>query len=275
MANQGNMRVVVRRRKVAAGRSHHGGAWKVAYADFVTAMMAFFLLMWIINSVTEEQRNGIANFFASGTPVASVSGGADGMFGGRDSQSREVGPAMGSGMDYIAGRATPQRGAMSAAQNASEVLALEEIARVLAGQGGESVEDDSIRRHIITRMTDEGLVIEVFAQPGAPIFQGDTAIPTPMTVAIIQMIARVAAQVQNGISVAAHLPSRPVVLQDNPVWRLSGARADAVRAALEAAGTPPARLRRVTGHADRSPVTSDPTALRNDRVEITILRNGR
>ncbi|ADO43517.1 OmpA/MotB [Ketogulonicigenium vulgare Y25] len=271
MAQTGNQRIIIKRKKVVAGGGHHGGAWKVAYADFVTAMMAFFLLMWIINSITEEQRDGLANFFATGTPVSTVSGGADGMFGGRDSQSQQVGPAVGSGMDYITGRMPTARGA-SAAQS-SDILALEDIARVLSGQSGESLVDDAIQRHIITRMTDEGLVIEVFSTPDAPVFQPGGTVLTPLSLAIIQMIASVAAQVENGIAVAAHLPQQAGT--DQGAWALTAARADTIRAALEGAGVAPVRLRRVTGHADRSPITLDPTVQRNDRVEITVLRNGR
>ncbi|TMV82609.1 chemotaxis protein MotB, partial [Thioclava sp. BHET1] len=74
--------VIIKRKKVIAAAGHHGGAWKVAYADFVTAMMAFFMLMWLLNATTEKQRKGIADYFSPKIPVTRVSGGGDGAFGG-------------------------------------------------------------------------------------------------------------------------------------------------------------------------------------------------
>src|SRR5210317_2038213 len=74
--------VIIKRKKIIAADGHHGGAWKVAYADFVTAMMAFFMLMWLLNATTEKQRKGIADYFSPTIPINRVSGGGDGSFGG-------------------------------------------------------------------------------------------------------------------------------------------------------------------------------------------------
>ena len=74
--------VIIKRKKIVQADGHHGGAWKVAYADFVTAMMAFFLLMWLLNATTEKQRKGIADYFSPTIAVSRVSGGGDGAFGG-------------------------------------------------------------------------------------------------------------------------------------------------------------------------------------------------
>ena len=83
MSAQANARpIIIKRKKVIAGGGHHGGAWKVAYADFVTAMMAFFMLMWLLNATTEKQRKGIADYFSPTIPINRVSGGGDGSFGG-------------------------------------------------------------------------------------------------------------------------------------------------------------------------------------------------
>ncbi len=79
-----NAPTIIKRKKVIAGGGHHGGAWKVAYADFVTAMMAFFMLMWLLNATTEQQRKGIADYFSPTIAISRVSGGGDGAFGGED-----------------------------------------------------------------------------------------------------------------------------------------------------------------------------------------------
>ena len=82
--------VIIKRKKVIVSGGHHGGAWKVAYADFVTAMMAFFMLMWLLNATTEKQRKGLADYFHPTIVVSRVSGGGDGMLSGDSLFSEEV-----------------------------------------------------------------------------------------------------------------------------------------------------------------------------------------
>ena len=82
--------VIIKRKKVIASGGHHGGAWKVAYADFVTAMMAFFMLMWLLNATTEKQRKGLADYFHPTIAVSRISGGGDGMLSGDSLFSEEA-----------------------------------------------------------------------------------------------------------------------------------------------------------------------------------------
>src|SRR6056297_3996345 len=82
MSGPSNAPVIIKRKKVIVAGGHHGGAWKVAYADFVTAMMAFFLLMWLLGATNEKQRKGIADYFNPTIPIMKASGGSDGAFGG-------------------------------------------------------------------------------------------------------------------------------------------------------------------------------------------------
>ncbi len=99
MAGQGNNAapVIIKRKKVVGGGGHHGGAWKVAYADFVTAMMAFFLLMWLLNATTEKQRKGLSDYFNPTIPVTRASGGGDGMMGGDSMFAEETKARTGAG----------------------------------------------------------------------------------------------------------------------------------------------------------------------------------
>ena len=84
MGAQSNLApVIIKRKKKVVGGGHHGGAWKVAYADFVTAMMAFFMMMWLLNATTEQQRQGLADYFSPTIPINRVSGGGDGSFGSK------------------------------------------------------------------------------------------------------------------------------------------------------------------------------------------------
>lgn len=272
-----NAPVIIKRKKVVAGGGHHGGAWKVAYADFVTAMMAFFLLMWLLNATTENQRKGLADYFAPTVPISRTSGGADGMFGGNSMATEDT--LIDDGTETAHGalgeETFPQHDTEEgrAAAEAAEVAALQELEEVLLGRGGESLVAEQALRHVVTRLTDEGLTIEIFALPGAPLFVGDTDELLPVTRELVGLVAEVAEMVTNRVAIAGHLPVRPVIVAANPVWDLSTARADAVRVALEQAGLQPARMARVTGHADRALALSGlPGSERNDRFEITLLR---
>jgi chemotaxis protein MotB len=264
--------LIIKRKNVVAGGGHHGGAWKVAYADFVTAMMAFFLLMWLLNATTEEQKKGLADYFAPSIPISRTSGGADGMFGG-DAISA-IAAAAANATSTTAGPAgtAANPASESSAEVAAELAALHLLEEALLGRSGESARMDELLQHVVTRLTDEGLIIEIFARPQAPIFDDLRSDPLPVLNDIIGMVAELSQMVTNPVAVSAHLPTRSVVLAENPVWPLSTARANAVRALLEDMGLDPARISRVTGHADRHPVVQDPAAPRNDRIEIIFLR---
>jgi chemotaxis protein MotB len=270
-----NNRPIIKRKKVIVAGGHHGGAWKVAYADFVTAMMAFFLLMWLLNATTEQQRKGIADYFAPMIPLSRVSGGSDGMFGGDSMSSVEMQQADGQVMQSgDAGESEyPQNDAVEReAARAAEIAALRRLEEDLLGRGGESSVSEQALRHVVTRLTDEGLIIEIFALPGEPIFADRTTDPLPVMKAIVAMIARLSAVVTNPVAVAGHVASRPVVLANYPVWDLSVGRADAVRLLLQDGGLDSARMQRVTGQADRQPAVPEATSERNDRIEIIFLR---
>jgi chemotaxis protein MotB len=276
MAEAGSNRpLIVKRKTVVQGGGHHGGAWKVAYADFVTAMMAFFLLMWLLNATTEEQKKGLADYFAPAVPISRNSGGSDGMFGGDSVSSLESQRADGSyttlGLAGEADQPSAEEAAEAEAE-AAELAALHGLEEELLGRGGESAQMDTLLQHVVTRLTDEGLIVEIFARPGAPIFDGTGAEPLPVLRDVVGMVAELSQMVTNPVAIGAHLPARSVVVADNPVWPVSSDRADSVRMMLESGGLDPARVHRVTGHADRMPVAQDPAAVRNDRVEIVFLR---
>lgn len=125
----------------------------------------------------------------------------------------------------------------------------------------------------MTRVTDEGLIIELFDTPDAPLFVSGGARPTQVMRDLARLISRVSDLVTNDIAVEAHVRARPLVLASNPVWGLSTDRANQFRRLLRGFGTDPARLRRVTGHADREAAVTDPMAIRNNRVEVILLRD--
>lgn len=268
--------VIVKRKKIIGGGGHHGGAWKVAYADFVTAMMAFFMLMWLLNATTEKQRKGLADYFSPTIPINRVSGGGDGAFGGDSVFSEDELPQNGSGASKANPTSARQARGESGVDRKGREAAMKDqfkaIEEALQGRGGESLISDEERKHIVTRVTDEGLIIELFARDGAPLFDQDSDRPTPLMRDLMRMIGRLAGLVRNDVALNGYVRARPVVLAENPVWDLSAARADRARQLLEAAGTEPARIRRVTGNADRKAAVENPMARRNDRIEVILLR---
>ncbi|WP_299372100.1 flagellar motor protein MotB [uncultured Tateyamaria sp.] len=279
MSAQANVRpIIIKRKKVVAGGGHHGGAWKVAYADFVTAMMAFFMLMWLLNATTEKQRKGIADYFSPTIPINRVSGGGNGSFGGDSVFSEVTLPQNGTG-------ATSQRptegkqargetgmtdtGDITAAQDE----AFESLEARLIGKGGESKVMENELEHINTRLTDEGLVIEVFALEDTPLFYDGTASPTPLLEDIARLIAESARTVENGIAIGGHVQAQPIVVAESSTWKMSQDQATEMRKLLEDFGVPDKRVQRVTGHADRERIVSNPMAIRNNRLEIVFLRD--
>ena len=224
--------VIIKRKKKVSGDGHHGGAWKVAYADFVTAMMAFFMLMWLLNATTEQQRKGIADYFTPTIPINRISGGGDGAFGGDSIFSEEALARNGTGA--TSERPTEQDAARGLARQAAykDRAELEKIAEMLAGQGGESSVMENALKHIVTRITDEGLVIELFELEGIPLFEKGTERPTQLLRDLTAVVAQTTKMVRNRVAVAAHLSAEPVVIADSPVWSLSSQRADRVRQLL-------------------------------------------
>jgi len=278
MSDRSNAPIIIKRKKVIAGDGHHGGAWKVAYADFVTAMMAFFMLMWLLNATTEQQRKGIADYFSPTIPINRVSGGGSGAFGGDNIFTEESLAQSGTGINQPTIGMNPLRSesdAESDAAEAAQVAALRDLEAVLFGQGGESMVSDRALRHIITRLTDEGLVIELYDLPNATLFSPNSAEPTQIAREIGSILASLFRSVNNQVAIKGHLQAKSILAVDNPIWELSMNRASQTRMLLEEGGLDPRRIERITGVGDRNPTVSDATAPRNNRIEIVLLRSDR
>jgi chemotaxis protein MotB len=254
--------VIVKRRTVVAG-GHHGGAWKVAYADFVTAMMAFFLLMWLLSVTDEQTRLGLADYFSPTIPLSESRSGGDGPFDGDSMFSQDV-----LAKDETGEKGDPERMDVPGAPDES----LYKVEQELLGGSGDAMQADPLLAHIRTRVTDEGLIIEVFDIPGSPLFDGGTAEPNPIFGDLLRMIGRVLSHTVNPVALTGHLATGDVGREGPDPWRLSSDRAQLARTLLAAAGVADARVARVTGKSDRSPVAEDPRDQRNRRVEITLLR---
>lgn len=247
--------VIIRRKRVVAGGGHHGGAWKVAYADFVTAMMAFFLMLWLLGTVEDDKRKGVADYFSATFAVQTDSAGSDGVFGGKalslvDSITDDV--------------ATREKSRVN----------LEQLERVVESLEARFAADDFLGEafeHVAIRMTDEGLLIELFDLDGRPLFDAETHQPRPVLHLLTDIMTDVFLTVSNPVAISAHARSFPAVFLENPVWTMTIARAEAMRGLMETAGFPELRVHRVTGNADRVPAVTPRTATRNNRIELILL----
>jgi chemotaxis protein MotB len=272
--------VIIKRKKVVAGGGHHGGAWKVAYADFVTAMMAFFMLMWLLNATTEKQRKGIADYFSPTIPLSRVSGGGDGSFGGENVFSEDAIAQNGTGASSLRPtaerQARGQTGTDSTPDSAAKAQFEEQARKIeeaLLGSGGESQVTENLMKHIVTRVTDEGLIVEFFDVEGEPLFEAGGATPTQLMQELAAMVVRVFGLVDNQVAISGHIATPPEVLIVNPAWSVSTERAMRMRRLLEDAGLDRARLQRVSGFADRVQRLRNPMAVGNNRIEVILLRD--
>jgi chemotaxis protein MotB len=207
MSAQSNARPIIKRKKIVKGDGHHGGAWKVAYADFVTAMMAFFMLMWLLGATTEKQRKGIADYFnptipSTGSPAAATAPSAATASSPRR-RWRRAAPARGHAPHgRTAGAWTPGREDPDTAE-----CALAAVEEALLGYSGESMFRDLLQRHIVTRISDEGLVIEIFDTETAPLFRPTE--PGQELRALLPAIVAALALVENPVAIESHVARRP------------------------------------------------------------------
>lgn len=262
--------IIIKRKKIIAA-GHHGGAWKVAYADFVTAMMAFFLLMWLLGATNEKQRKAIADYFNPTITINRNSGGGGSFFGGDSPFPEESLPHNGIG----ATNPLPEEldADSSSAARVAEDTKLKEAQQSLMGLGGDSSLLNNELRHVVTRLTEEGLIIEIVDLQGAPLFVGDTAEPTQIMVEISKMLAGVFKIVDNNVAFNAHTRAVPIVARTDETWALSTSRAMATRRLLEESGMDGNRSQSVSGYSSREPIQYDPMSITNNRVEIILLRS--
>lgn len=251
--------IVVKRKKIVAGDGHHGGAWKVAYADFVTAMMAFFLMLWLLGSTSEDQRKGLADYFSPSIPVHRSSAGGDGLHGGETIRTEE--PLAGD-----------DRGTESSALQTDQGFepSLADIEAMLLEALGDDTAPPELLHHLMIRMTDDGLQIELFDLDDSPLFDPGTDTPRQVLLMLAELLGEVMAMVSNPVLLDGHVRAQAVVEREHQAWDLSVDRPQQFRRLLEEAGVDAARVRRLTGHGDRVPATSNRVAPRNNRIEVLL-----
>jgi len=288
-----NAPVVIKKVKKVIGGGHHGGAWKVAYADFVTAMMAFFLLMWLINTTSPEQKRGIADYFAPASVSRSTQG-SDGLLGGtafQDDGARSSGsnrPIMDT-QDVDNRRRAKVGGGNSEGDEKQASASSEALESAMARrmEGAEFVTAEAslrqalqdlpelaeLSKNVIIDQTPEGLRIQLVDQEGRAMFSGSSADPLPRTRTLLETVAKVIEPLPNRLSISGHTDSIAPVGSNYSNWELSADRANAARRILEQRGVDSDRIYEVRGKASSEPLyADDPDLPANRRISIVLLR---
>lgn len=303
--------IIIRKKKKGGHAGHHGGAWKVAYADFVTAMMAFFLLMWLLNVTTADQRQGIADYFAP-MGISQSFGGSGGAMGGTSltaSYGADISssspPGVSStvtvtvgkgetGEEDVAGKSELSGGkqgedvkkdeeakaaiideaAMLAEATRKEEERFQKAEENLRAAIQQAPELRDLAQHLIIDRTPEGLRIQITDQEKFSLFPSGSSLPYEKGRDLLRLVGAVLSRLTNQIAISGHTDSNPFVVgsrRDN--WSLSTERANVSRAELQFGGVADNRISRVVGLADRDPLVREDTKdAKNRRISIVLLR---
>jgi chemotaxis protein MotB len=284
---------IIYRKVKGHAHGHHGGAWKIAYADFVTAMMAFFMLLWILGATTEDQRKGIADYFTPTVIQLQNSGGSNGLFGGRSvvapdgtqvrPETTGARPVTSAGSDAPSSRPGDARGHSAGSGNpkapqagdsrAEDEARLDKVVERLQAKLEADPTLKGLKGQVRFVKTRDGLRIDLVERADFAMFALGTSAPTKEAGALVQTVARAIADAPNRLAVRGHTDALGYRGKDGASnWSLSSARADATRRLLTAAGIDSARFRRIEGVADTDPyVANAPLDPRNRRISITLL----
>jgi chemotaxis protein MotB len=266
--------VIIKKINLSAA-AHHGGAWKVAYADFVTAMMAFFLLLWLLGATTEKQRKGIADYF-SPTLVRTrmeSAGSGKGMLGGASLTEVDNYPNR-AGQTGEKSITIPRDTTGGPRAGATPMRRFAHLHEELDSKLDSSARLRALARRVKMVDTTEGVRIDMVDDAQFSMFRLGTTMLTPDAVELLKAISDVVRDDAGGLSIRGHTDALPWRLGNaGNNWALSAGRAEATREALMSDGIPEDRFRRIEGVADRELlVPQDPHDPRNRRISITVMQ---
>ncbi|WP_339857864.1 flagellar motor protein MotB [Thalassospira alkalitolerans] len=267
--------IVIKKIKKGGHGGHHGGSWKVAYADFVTAMMAFFLLLWLLSSATEEQLQGVSNYFTPET-ISQNESGSGGILGGTSlakegSLRSEAGNPTVS-MDIPPVKTPEEIAELQRAQQEDKEFkeAEEELRKAIEN----SPDLQELAKNIRIEETDEGLRIQILDEDGTAMFPSGSAQMAEHTKLLLSKVAEAIESMPQNIAIEGHTDAIPfTTITGYSNWELSSDRALATRRELETLGLTAKRFAKVAGLADTDPLMPEaPENERNRRISITLLR---
>jgi chemotaxis protein MotB len=259
------------------GHAAHGGAWKIAYADFVTAMMAFFLLMWLLGSTTEGDKKGIADYFQNPLKVAMAGGSGSGdsssiIKGGGESITMSSGQVKRGDVERT--RDTIALRKLKAEQQRAEVARLEDLKEKIEKKLAADKTLDALRSQIRLEMTRDGLRIQIVDGENRPMFASGSAVVQPYMRDLLRAIGGVLQEVPNKLTLEGHTDAQLFAAGDAAYgnWELSADRANASRRELVAGGLSGGQVLRVQGLAASMPIDpAAPEAPLNRRISIIVM----
>jgi chemotaxis protein MotB len=256
-ASGGGPRIIIIKKK-GGHAAHHGGAWKVAYADFVTAMMAFFMVLWLVSQTDQETRTELSDYFRTGV----FSGAPSILNGGSGIQNKAFFDVVGS------------------AQTQPDQVTFERVSLAVRAKISQMIADDpslkDVKNQIKVSVTDDGLLIQILDGGQNLLFDSSSAELKPKLVEILSRIAPVLARLSNQIQVHGHTDARPFPAgSGRSNWQLSFDRADRARAVLEKNGLRTGQVSGVFAHGAMALLSPDePFAAENRRLSILAVRRG-
>lgn len=262
---------VVIRRPPSHEDEHHGGSWKIAYADFMTAMMAFFLVMWILSLVPKSKLSGVAQYFrqpllsaVKGDPHSStehniIPGGSPTPIPNRSAQPRDSQPL--------------PKSDTGGEQQVREQARLEDLRRRLETLIATNPRLTEFRPQLVLDMTPEGLRIQIVDGNNRPMFATGSARMSPDMETILRELSPTLNQIPNGLSIAGHTDASQYASGERAYsnWELSSDRANAARKTLVVGGIAENKVRRVMGLGATMEAAADPYAPANRRISIVVL----
>ena len=259
------------------GHGHHGGAWKIAYADFVTAMMAFFLLMWLLGSTTEGDKKGIADYFNSPLKISMMGGSGSGdsssiIKGGGADLSRSGGQVKNGEVE--AKKRSLNLQALKAEQKRAEMAKLKAIKEKVEDVLASNPKLAAMKSQIQLDMTADGLRIQIVDEQNRAMFDSGSAYVKPYMRDLLREIGLVLAEVPNRLTLEGHTDAQAFAAGDRGYsnWELSSDRANASRRELVAGGLPDEHVLRVQGLASSQLFEpADPASPANRRISIIVM----
>ena len=268
-----NAPIIVVRRVKKGGHGHHGGAWKVALADFVTAMMAFFMLLWLLGSTTPEQKAGISDYFQNPTAIDGVTGVSN--------SAIDLGGGMiaTTSSDHVPDPDTPlddnsKQLEVEAEARALEMKQLQELKNQIEQLIDANPDVKQFRDQMLIDIMNDGLRIQIVDKENRSMFDSGSATLKPYTTKILAAMVPAIGGVDNKISLSGHTDQAPYLSVDESYsnWELSADRANAARRALVAAGLPEEKIGRVVGLGSSVPfIKDDPMNPINRRISMIVL----
>lgn len=262
---QPEVKIIVKKKKGGHGGGHSGGAWKVAYADLVTALMAFFLLMWLLSSASSATKASIAKHFQEGPGFWDTTAGKEMI----ETYNKGILPG-GRGLSPMPGDGDGGQPDTTAAEH--ERKAMEDTASSIERAFKDDKLLQAFQDQISMDFTDEGLRIQVQDKAAQVLFDSGSSQLKPYTLSILKEIAQELGKLPNHVVIGGHTDSQKYASQAYTNWELSSERANAARRVLEASGLRPDQVRRTTGYADTLPMEGkDPKDPQNRRISIVVL----